>query len=310
MIGWFYTLPLALLTLRLVVRIVWAWHQKRALERDRELLLRSIEPLMRALLEGDEVGRLPIAHSYDPALAMGRLSALLVATLYGVDPHPLRLQMLRYATLHRMLRRVHRAGGLRRAVWLRRVADLPLTHEVHHHLDNYRHDRSDAVRFAALLLVVAARPESLLRSICALRRPLTVAERAELLFQLRRGLLPIAWQPLLRSSNENLQRLGLLIVEHFSIERAEGDLYHLVATGGEHLSLEALYLLASLHLPLRRREVVVRMATLRGVERRAFLRHLSAVGYSARQVAVLLSDKERGRYERRLSSYKRRLVCG
>lgn len=310
MIGWFYTLPLALLTLRLAMRIGWAWHKKRALERDRELLLRSIEPLMHALLDGDEVPPLPIAQSSNPALAMGRLATLLVASLYGVDPHPLRLQMLRYATLRRLLRRVRRTGGLRRAVWLRRVADLPLTHELHQHLDDYRNDPCEAVRFAALLLLVAARPESLLRAIATFRRPLTVAERAELLFQLRRGLLPIAWQPLLRSSNENLQRLGLAIVEHFSIERAEGDLYRLVATGGEQLSLEALYLLASLRLPLRRRAVAMRMATLRGVERRAFLRHLSAVGYSARQVAVLLSDEERGRYERRLSSYKRRLVCG
>lgn len=309
MIEWYYISMVALLTCGVAVRVaVQGWHN-RFERRDDRLVENSVEPLLHTLFDDEELEHLPLEQTRHSARRAGQLAALVGSMLYGVDPRPLRLFVLRCGTDYYLLRRVRFSRGLRRAFWLRKLADLSITQEVQREAERYLDDRSESVRFAALLLLVTAHPESLLSRIAALPRALTVAERAELLFQLRRGLLPIAWQPLLNAPNANLQRLGLTIVEQFSIETAEGELHRLIATADEEVSCEALYVLASLRRPLRRRVVAVRLEALSEVERRSFLRHLSRLGYTPRQLGSLLSDEEQLRYERRMANYKRTLVC-
>ena len=62
-------------------------------------------------------------------------------------------------------------------------------------------------------------PTMALRLVGEFARPFTVYEVSEVMATLRRGVLPVAYEPLLDSSDRNLRIVGLNIVRQFGIER-------------------------------------------------------------------------------------------
>ncbi|MFQ7386619.1 MAG: hypothetical protein ACLRM8_01975 [Alistipes sp.] len=127
---------------------------------------------------------------------------------------------------------------------------------------------------------------------------------------LRRGLLPIAYEPLVGSPNRNLRMVGLGIVRQFGIEEAERLLLAMVARERvPELGREALYTLCSMRCSLRRREVAGRIASMSRAERKALMRYMAREGYAPAVLRRLFDDRERPYYESLIHSYKRSLVC-
>ncbi|MFR7603136.1 MAG: hypothetical protein ACLUYV_04965 [Alistipes shahii] len=131
----------------------------------------------------------------------------------------------------------------------------------------------------------------------------------EIMAVLRRGMLPIAYEPLIGSPSRNLRIVGLNIVRQFGIEEAERLLLRIVS-GDEDPELvrEALYTLCALRRPLTRRAVSGRLSAMPPAERKALLRYVVAEGYSPGPLRRLLDERERPYYESLVQTYKRSLA--
>lgn len=103
---------------------------------------------------------------------------------------------------------------------------------------------------------LAADPSTALRLMAEYPDPFSACEVGEIMAVLRRGMLPIAYEPLIGSPSRNLRIVGLNIVRQFGIEEAERLLLRIVS-GDENPELvrEALYTLCALRCPLTRRAV-------------------------------------------------------
>ena len=157
---------------------------------------------------------------------------------------------------------------------------------------------------------LAAEPATSLRRMARYAYPFTVGEVSEIMSMLRRGMLPIAYEPLVESPDRNLRTVGLGIVRQFGIEDAEKHLLAMV--GGDRvpeLGREALYTLCSMRRCVTRREVAARVASMDRAERKALLRYMAREGYSPVVLRQLFGERERPYYESLIHSYKRSLVC-
>ncbi len=152
-------------------------------------------------------------------------------------------------------------------------------------------------------------PTMALRLVGEFARPFTVYEVSEVMATLRRGVLPVAYEPLLDSSDRNLRIVGLNIVRQFGIEEAERQLLGIVRNGPQELAREAVYTLCALHRPLARREVADFVRGMNAADRKALLRSMAREGYSARAVGALSPEPERAYYRSLVDSYKCRIVC-
>ncbi len=279
--------------------------------RERQLLRDSMRQLFVMLYADEQVTvPLPLWRAVGGRHLLAELVGELVATTYALSPRPLRRIVVASGADRALLRRVRRSRGLRRAAALRLLADLPHDPAVTREAASYLRDRCREVRFCALLVQLTAHPERALQLIGAFDEAFTAIETAEVMHLLRRGLLPIAYRPLLRSPHANLRRLGVEIVAQFGIEEADRELVQ-IATDSRHpaLSMQALYLLAALHRPLRRAELATRIRTLSAAERRRLLRFLAGEAYTPTQIRALFGGEEVPYYERLTGSYKRSLVC-
>lgn len=275
----------------------------------RRLSLRSVAPLMQALMVGmPERLHLPLVRCVGWRTTLVGLLARLTAATYGVERESVREVVTCYRLDEWLLRRVRRSRGMRRACYLRRLADLPHAEWVTRAVCGYRKDGCRAVRFGTLLVALSAEPSQALRLLAEYEEPLTEVEAAEVLQLLQRGLLPIAWRPLLDASHVNLRRVGLAIVARFGVEEAEPSLLAMVQGGEPSLARQALYVLALLRRSLSRREVRAYVRALGPDERRRLMRYLVSEEYTTEQVRRLFGE-EVPYYERLTTTYKRSLVC-
>lgn len=137
------------------------------------------------------------------------------------------------------------------------------------------------VRFQSLMVRLPPDPSTALRLMAEYPDPFSACEVGEIMAVLRRGMLPIAYEPLIGSPSRNLRIVGLNIVRQFGIEEAERLLLRIVS-GDENPELvrEALYTLCALRRPLTRRAVSGRLSAMSPAERKALLRYVVAEGYS------------------------------
>ena len=145
---------------------------------------------------------------------------------------------------------------------------------------------------------LAADPSTARRLMAEYPEPFSACEVGEIMAVLRRGMLPIAYEPLIGSPSRNLRIVGLNIVRQFGIEEAERLLLRIVS-GDEDPELvrEALYTLCALRRPLTRRAVSGRLSAMPPAERKALLRYVVAEGYSPGPLRRLLDERERPYYE-------------
>lgn len=266
--------------------------------------------ILSLMSETDHEPCFPRLRSAGARMVLSESLAKLVSSTYGLDPEPLR-RIFRSAGLGPyLLGKARRSKGYRRARYLALLSQLPVDRVVSANVERYATDRNRAVRFYALLTQLAADPSVALQSIAAYPDALSAFECSEILSLLRRGVLPIAYEPLIGSSDRNLKCLGMAIVRQFGIEEAEEYLLRIASedTTGE-LGREALYALCALGRPMTRREVVRRMRSMTRSERRSLLRYMALEGYSETALGPLFGDEDTPYLESLVLSYKRCLVC-
>ena len=252
-----------------------------------------------------------------PLLDRPGARAILVETLvetiratYGPDDELVRRIVAEYGLDRWLLQRIRRSGGYRRARYLAQLAHLPVAPEIAFRVAGHISSRNRYVRFYALLARITADPAEALHAIASYPTPFTATETAEILSVLRRGMLPIAYVPLLESPVENLRRLGVAIVRQFGIEEAEMQLLRIVDTDpSPELAFEALDTLRAMQLPLCRRGIAGRIARLDPSLRKTLLRRMAAGGYAPHVLQRLFGAHERPYYEALVQSYKCTLAC-
>lgn len=284
--------------------------RRREAGRDDILRRRYLRIAMCALHAGDgAVPRFPMLHRTGARLLLAETLGGIVTMTYGLDGTVLRRIVEAYGLDEWLLRRARRSQGYRRARYLSLLAALPADESIAGGVARYGKSRCRSVRFQALLAGLAADPTSALRRMEEYAEPFSEAEVAQILALLRRGVLPVAYEPLVMSPCGNLRRVGLSIVRQFGIEEAEPRLLRIVADEpASALSAEALYTLCSLRRPLIRREVRDRVERMGAAERRALIRYMARENYSPRFLHRIFDEGECLYYETIVRSYKRTLV--
>lgn len=304
-----YSIVVGLLLLWLLGKIAYVVYLHRQ-QRSLDDLARSVVArwMARSWISEEERLLLPVLQLPVDRMRLAEMLSRLISATYGVERTTLQTIVRTYDLERYLLRCARRSRGLRRACCLRLLMDLPIGERTLAEVALYRMDQQREVRFAALLVQLAAQPEQTLRLVAEYDEPMRGAEIAEILHLLRRGTVPIAYQPLLMASNENLNRIGLALVVQFDVEQAEPELLRLVARTGR-VGVRALYVLAALHCPMQRRVVILRIRRMSPAERRSLLRYMVSQEYTAEQLRSLFGAVESPYSERLVASYKRSLVC-
>ncbi len=301
----FTTATASLLALWLLSGTAAEWLAMRRLDSDFRERERLLAELTGSLICGFGSVRLPRRHKLRCA---AETVGMLCTTTSGLDEELMHRIAIDNDLERRLLRRIARSSGYRRAAWLTMLARLPLSpttaHAVAHHLDS----RNPFVRLGALLVMLTSDPSSTRPTLCRYRHRLTALEVSEVMTILRRGRVPVAWRPLLEDSHANLRRIGMAVVRQFGIEEAEEAL-HKVAEGGDvPLSGEALFTLCLLRRPLHRAARLCRKARLDNARRRSLMRLVAAEGYSHGSLEGVIADHEAEYFTSRVNSYKRMLA--
>ncbi len=287
---------------------LWALHRRR---RGRDEVLRNLylRILMQALVEADEkVPNFPMFHRSSGRRLLVETVAETATVLCGSGCELLQRVSEYYGLPQWLLKQARRSMGYRRARVLALLSRLPLCAEVAGAVERYRMSRNRCVRFYTLSVQLSADPTAMLRRIADYPNSFSSVELAEILALLRRGMLPIAYEPLLGSSVLNLRMVGLGIVRQFGIEEAESRLLQLVADDAGRSGQEALRIMCALHRPLMRAEILKRLGRMDGVERRRFLRNMALEGYATGAMCKLFNHEECSYYESLVKSHKSVLV--
>ena len=284
--------------------------RRRRRGRDAVLQRKYLHIVMLTLFSGgEETPRFPLLRRAGARRLLIETVGRLVAATYGLDPAPLRRIVVQYGLDGWLLRRIRFAQGYRRARYLMLLSRLPAGDGIGAEAARYMRSRNRYVRFYALMTQLAAEPATSLRRMAEYDYPFSACEVSEIMAMLRRGLLPIAYEPLVESPCRNLRVVGLNIVRQFGIEEAERQLLRIVA-GDEvpEVGREALYTLCTLRRPLTRRRVSRRLAVMSPAERKALMRYMAAEGYSPGLLRRLFDARERSYCESLVQSYKRSLA--
>lgn len=241
---------------------------------------------------------------------LARVLVLVASSSYGADRALLERLVAENGVDRWLLRRVRLTGGYTRARYLSLIASLPVGPHVVKRVSRYAQSRNRYVRFYTLMVRVVSDPSQALKTMAGYREPFTGFEVAEIMAMLRRGLFPVAYGPLLESPVRNLRVIGLNIVRQFGIEEAERALLRMVGNDPvSELCHEAIYTLASMHLPITRREIVRRVWSMDRGERKALCRRLAREGYSVAALGRLFDNDETRYVDSLVSSYKRSIAC-
>lgn len=260
--------------------------------------------------DGGKVPHFPVLRHAGARILLAETIAGLVSATYGLDTRPLRKIVENTELESTLIRRIRRSRGYRRAWYLSLLGRLPVTEAAVRTACRYMRSRNRYVRFYALLVQLAHEPTTSLRAIAEYPYPFSAFEVSEIMTMLRRGLLPIAYEPLIESPVRNLRVVGLGIVRQFGIEEAERQLLHIAAHDeAEELGREAIYTLCAMRRPLARRDLIQRIRSMSSPDRKALLRYMALEGYSQQALHGLFDDDERPYYESLILSYKSCLVC-
>ena len=283
---------------------------RRQRSRDAALRAKYLRIVMLYLLAGEgPAPRFPMIRRAGARLLLVETVAGLAGVTYGLDAAPLRRIVAEYGLDAWLLRRTARSRGYRRARCLLLLSRLPVGAAAADCAARYAASRNRYVRFQSLMVRLEADPSTALRLMAEYPEPFSACEVGEIMAVLRRGMLPIAYEPLIGSPSRNLRIVGLNIVRQFGIEEAERLLLRIVS-GDEDPELvrEALYTLCALRRPLTRRAVSGRLSAMPPAERKALLRYVVAEGYSPGPLRRLLDERERPYYESLVQTYKRSLA--
>ncbi len=266
--------------------------------------------IIRALASDGQTAETVEAATPRRRMALAEAMHIAMRHTYGSDTEALQEIVDRNSLDSFLLRRIRLSHGCRRAYLLTLISSVPSHRDMSALLTRYTRSRNRDVRISALMAVMAANPSMAVRALAAYPYRLTPFDTARIIALLRRGLLPIAFEPLLTNSNRNLRMLGMAIVRNFGIESADKSLGNIIASDPDPQTVrEAVYTLASLGRPLGRAKIRERMADFTPAQRKELCRYLTLAGYSTHAIRTLLSEKESRYAEALINSHKRDLVC-
>ena len=181
--------------------------------RDAALRAKYLRIVMLYLLAGEgPAPRFPMIRRAGARLLLVETVAGLAGVTYGLDAAPLRRIVAEYGLDAWLLRRTARSRGYRRARCLLLLSRLPVGAAAADCAARYAASRNRYVRFQSLMVRLAADPSTALRLMAEYPEPFSACEVGEIMAVLRRGMLPIAYEPLIGSPSRNLRIVGLNIV--------------------------------------------------------------------------------------------------
>lgn len=286
--------------------------------RRRQSMLHSLERcyvsiLNRRLLEGGcAVCQFPLIERRSSRLVLATVVARMGSMTYGYDRRVLAEVVHRYALDCLLLEQSELSWGMRRVQWLHTLALVDCGDYAYERM--LRRFGCSRNRYLSLCVTLAKLNHSPERCIAILaERPrLSTFDLAEVLMMLKRGLIPVAYQPLLRAEQVNVRLLGLCIVRYFGVTEAEEDIVAAIAAEDREVADAALFTLCALRLRLDREQVREVARRMNASERRAWYRHLASEGYSAQTIAHILPEVDQSQMheyvEQTVASYKRCLT--
>lgn len=288
--------------------------ESAANRRERRYARRYMQMITLRMLHSDGIPmvRFPMCERRGAKEVLARLLATASSSTCIEEPGAVRRMVAANGIEGWLLRRIRLSHGYRRAHYLAMLSALPVSHTTAAVARRYSSAGDRWTLFRTMLVEIAAEPAAAVRILNDFPYPLTHFEMAELVSMLRRGLVPLAYAPLLSSNNRNLQMLGLGIIRIFGVTEAEYALLQIIADGGrgsEELRDEAVYILVSLHLPVSHSAVAETIRSMEESKRRALLRRLAAEGYSVEALMRLADRSEYMYVESLAASYKRTLSC-
>ncbi|MBQ3260113.1 MAG: hypothetical protein IJA66_03375 [Alistipes sp.] len=310
-----YYIYTILLAATLIVLIAWAqvvkWRTNH-LHRFEKLLSQRYMRIVTAIILSNESlpSRFPMIEHRGAKEILSRVLAKVASAVYGPDAAIIGRIASDNGIDRWLLQQAKRHRGFRRAEYISRLASIPATPYTISRIDRYSDDSNRFTRFYALIIRIAADTSSALRELAEYPQPLNGFEVAEVMALLRRGLLPVACEPLLTSKSHNLRIIGLNIAKVFGMSEVKPLLLDIAVTdSNESIAHEALHTLISMHSSLAHSEIAECIHSLTLSERRSLCRYLAFEGYSASALERLFGNLE-GRYaERLVATYKRRIVC-
>ena len=227
---------------------------------------------------------------------------------YGIRTAPLR-ELVEKSQLDKfLLHKAKHGSDIESTHSLILLSALPPHKLVATQLQPLLHSHHSHKRIAALLAILAVSPSTAISTLSSAPFLLTTLDIARIIMLLRRGILPIAYEPLLASENRNLQMLGLAIVRNFGIEIADKQLQRIIASSNDcGVTREALYTLSSLGRPLGRVKIRNKIASMPHYCRKELCRHLTHEGYSIAALRTIFGPHEIPHAEALINSYKRNL---
>ena len=165
-------------------------------ERQRVLLTqRYVTHIINALLEHRDVSLIVEGRARRKLLV--RAIYLVVSHSYAVDHSLLRYVVEQNHLDTFVLRHIRLSHGVRRARWLLWASALPLPRRELRSLRRYVFSGDRLVRTSALLALLAAQPLRAMLLVGTLRYRLSPFDLRRVVALLRRGMLPVACEPLL-----------------------------------------------------------------------------------------------------------------
>lgn len=209
-----------------------------------------------------------------------------------------------------ILNKLRHANNEEKARLLNILSSIPISTRATDIISKYLHSANRHIRIAAIIATIAASPTKAIRIIADLPFSLKPYDTSRIIALLRRGLLPIAYEPLLMSDNHNLLMLGIAITHNFGIDIADKHLHNIILRQpNRQIVREAIYTLATLGRPLGRHHIREQLAAMSPNIRRELCHHLSCEGYSLSALSVIFSESEILHAEPLINSYKRSLIC-
>ena len=269
---------------------------------------RYISQITTLLITQRECGISPKANTPQRRMALAEAIYIVMTHTYYNDISPLRKIVEKSHLENFLWRRIRLYNGTYRARLLLLTSAIPLRKITAEMLSTHLRSKDDDIRISALTSMLAATPTTAIHTIAQMEFPLSPFDLARIIALLRRGILPIAYEPLLSSENRNLRMLGLSIVRSFGIESAERRLHQIISTERDtEIITHTLYTLASLGRSLSHTRIRERLASMTATKRMELCRHLCIEGYSLGSVKTLFNDSEVNYAERVINSFKRQL---
>ena len=250
-----------------------------------------------------------IATSHSQRKALVEAIYIMISHSYGINmeilSHIVKTNDLK-EFLHQQLQ--HSSSHKRGLLWLQLSTIAPskqYTEQLRRELCN----NNPHIRSCALTALLNIAPEESLKNLVQFNYTLHPYDISRIITLVRRGVLPLALDPLLQSESYNLKFLALTIIRAFSLEISIRHIFPIIYKE-EDASLihEAIYTLASLKHSLNSPYLRSRLLAMSKPQRRALCRYLSTEGYSIHAMQWLFPHNEQEYAEQLITSYKRQLI--